>query len=667
MMALRKNLMLRSARQSASRSTQAGNPAPSAMLWPVCRFSALFAVIAIAGLPMQPSAAEEPPALTDAVEAGLLPPLAERLPAVPRRDLPDRAGWVPGRYGGTLRTLSRGGRDPRDLVIFGYARLVVWEPDPGGGFRLVPDILEAVEIEDGRGFTLRLRPGHRWSDGQPFTSEDFRFWWEDVANNPALSPSGPPRALMAGDEAPSVTFPDATTVRFRWSRPNARFLPALAATSPPFIYRPAHYLKPFHADYAPRAELDAAAAAEGQRDWAARFQRLDHPFRLDNPDRPTLQPWRNSTAPPAERFVGLRNPYFHRVDAQGRQLPYIDRVTVARTQARLIPAQAAAGQVGLQARGLSFRDVALLKQAEAAGKLRLRLWPIGRGAQLALYPNLNAKDPVLRALLGEANFRRALSLAIDRAAINQVVYQSLARPGGNAPLPASPLYDAAREARWSGHDPTEAARLLDGLGLEREESSGLRRMADGRNLTLVVESGDTDPAETDILELIADDWRAVGVELLIRSTSRQNFRSRVRSGEAAVSLFYGLANGLANAATSPAELAPTSDRQNNWPRWGLHYQTGGRGGAAPDLPAAARLLSLYEAWSEAASLTEQSDAWRDMLAIHADQLFTIGLIAEVLQPVASDRNLRNLPDRAYYLYEPGAYFGVYRPDTFWFE
>ena len=134
-----------------------------------------------------------------------------------------------------------------------------------------------------------------------------------------------------------------------------------------------------------------------------------------------------------------------------------------------------------------------------------------------------------------------------------------------------------------------------------------------------------------------------------------------------MSVFYGLANGLATPDMSPAELAPTSDRQNNWPLWGLHFQTAGRGGAAPDLPEASRLLTLYRDWSRAPDAAGRRAAWREMLALHADQVFTIGLIGQVQQPVVSDAGLKNLPERAHYLYDPGAYFGIHRPDTFWFE
>ncbi|MEM7226683.1 MAG: ABC transporter substrate-binding protein [Pseudomonadota bacterium] len=611
--------------------------------------AALFMVLTTA------RAAEEPPGLAAEVAAGRLPPLAERLPDLPRSDLPQRADWRMGRYGGSLRTLTRTGRDPRDLSLLGYARLVVWDES----FALRPDILAAVDVEAGRQFTLRLRPGHKWSGGRPFTSEDFRFWWQDIATNPALSPNGPPAEMLVAGQAPRFQVIDETTVRYSWPAPNPRFLPALAATSPLTVYAPAHYLKPFHLAHAPAGSL----AAEG---WAERFRRLDRPFTQANPARPSLQPWINTTKPPAERYIGRRNPFFHRVDSQGRQLPYIDEVIIARTQAKLIPAQAAAGASDLQARGLALADVPLLKAAEAEGKIALRLWPIGRGSQLALYPNLNAADGDLRALLREADFRRALSLAIDREELAGVLYQGLGLPGANTVLPQSPLYRPALRAAWSDYDPAMANRMLDGLGLVARDGASFRRLPDGRRLALLVEAGDSDPREIDALELITETWAEVGLELVIRSSNRQTFRRRIARGEAPLSIFYGLANGLARPSMNPRELAPSGERQPNWPQWGLYAASAGQAGAPPDLPAAERLVALYEAWSESSDVEKQADAWEEMLEINAQEVFSIGLVGALPQPVVSNPGLRNLPDSAPYLYQPGAYFGITRPDTYWF-
>ena len=186
--------------------------------------------------------AEEPPSLKADVEAGKLPPMAQRLPRAPLVVDINRSDWTIGRYGGELRTLLAKDRDIRMMVVYGYSRLVGYDEK----LNLVPDILERVENVDSRIFTLHLRPGHRWSDGQPFTTADFRYFWEDVANDPDLSPFGLPQVLKVRDRGPRFEVLSETAVRYTWDEPNPQFLPALAGPSPLYIYRPAHYLRQFH-------------------------------------------------------------------------------------------------------------------------------------------------------------------------------------------------------------------------------------------------------------------------------------------------------------------------------------------------------------------------------------------------------------------------------------
>ncbi|MGH6914808.1 MAG: ABC transporter substrate-binding protein, partial [Geminicoccales bacterium] len=119
-------------------------------------------------------------------------------------------GKAIGKPGGELHTLVSRSKDTRLMVVYGYARLVGYTRE----LELAPDILESVDVEDGRAFTLHLREGHRWSDGEPFTSEDFRYWWKDVANSQQLSPTGPPIEVIVDGEPPVVELPDPLTVRY---------------------------------------------------------------------------------------------------------------------------------------------------------------------------------------------------------------------------------------------------------------------------------------------------------------------------------------------------------------------------------------------------------------------------------------------------------------------
>jgi peptide/nickel transport system substrate-binding protein len=567
-----------------------------------------------------------------------------------------------GQHGGDLNMLATSSQDTRLLVVYGYARLVGYDRD----LNLVPDILSAVEVEDGRVFTLRLREGHRWSDGAPFTSEDFRYYWEDVATNDKLSPFGPPVELLIEGELPQVEILDPLTIRYSWSSPNPYLLPALAGARPLFLYRPAHYLRQFHERYADPAELARKVEQDQARDWAQLHGRRDRMYRFDNPDLPTLQPWVMRTKAPAVRFIAERNPYYHRVDAEGQQLPYLDRVILTVVDGSLIPVKTGAGETDLQARGLVFNDYTFLKSSEEHSGLETRLWRSGRGAHLALYPNLNALDPVWRELFRDVRFRRALSLGVNREDINKTFYFGLGLTGNNSILPESPLYKEEYRYDWAVHDPQEANRLLDEIGLTRRDSRGVRLLPDGRPMDLIIELAGQGTEQSDVLALLDEAWLQIGIKIYPKPLQREVLRNRIFAGSTLMTMWFGLENGVPSAEMSPWEFAPTSQQQYQWPKWGQYFETRGEAGEAPDMPVAKNLRGLYDAWRLATSVEEQRRIWHQMLEINADQVFSIGLIAGVPQPVAVRQGLRNVPQEAIFNWDPGAQLGIHRPDTFWF-
>jgi peptide/nickel transport system substrate-binding protein len=601
---------------------------------------------------------KETPFFAQEVVNGTLPKIDERVPIEPELVKFETAGSP----GGELRLLMAGPKDTRMMVVYGYARLVGYTP----ALKLVTDILGSLDVQDGRIFTLHLRKGHKWSDGHPFTSEDFRYWFEDVAQNSKLSPSGLPVSMIVQGEPPRFEVLDDTTVRYTWSRPNPLFLPDLAGADPLYIYCPSHYLKKFHEKYADKAALDALVKKDNQRNWAALHNRMDAMYRNDNPDLPSLEPWILKTKPPADRFTFEKNPYYYRIDDAGQQLPYIDQVIMSIADSKIIPAKTGAGESDLQARYLRFDNYTFLKQGEERNKYKVWLWRTGPGSQLALYPNLNVNDDVWRALVRDLRFRRALSLAVNRHEINQAIYFGLAIEGQNTVLPQSPLYEPEYRAAWASFDVAEANRLLDVIGLTKRDGDGIRLLPDGRPMEIVVENSGESTEQTDVLELIRDSWRRIGIRLFAKPLQLTLFRRRVFSGETLMSIDKGIENGLATAAMSPWELAPTSQQQLEWPKWGQYYETKGKAGEPPDLPSALRLKELFENWLSAAAEPDQSRIWLAMLQIWADEVYSIGTIAGVLQPVVVSDKLRNVPEEGVYNWDPGAFFGMYKPDGFWF-
>ena len=588
-------------------------------------------------------------------------PAPQRLPETPLVvDLAGR-GRRPGTAGGTIRTLIAKARDVRYLSVYGYTRLVGYDAN----LALRPDVLERFEVEGGH-FTFFLRSGHRWSDGHPFTTEDFRYYWEDVANDTDLSPGGPPDLFLVQGKPPRVEILDARTIRYSWDAPNPRFLPALAAPRDPLIYRPSHYLKPIHPRHAGKDAAEAAAKAQKLRGWAALHNRLDDNFELNNPDCPTLQAWRPRTRAPATRFLFERNPYYHRVDAAGSQLPYLDTIVMDVASTGLLVAKTNAGEADLMFRGLSMADIPSLKEGERAHGYRTHLWSLARGSEIALYPNLTTRDPVWRALNRDVRYRRALSLSIDRRTLNNTLLFGLGTEGNDTIVPESPLFTPDLRTLHAGYDPGEAGRLLDAAGLDRRNDSGIRLMADGRPLEIVVESDGEASLILDGLLLVTEFWREVGIRLIVKPQERTNLRRRSVAGLTVMVAAQGLDLAVPTAIMPPTGLSPALSDHYSWPRWSLHEETHGAMGEACDLPDVHRLIALDRQWRECDDALRQDAIWREMLMNHARNQWVIGTVAGALQPVVSASQLANLPERALYSWDPTALIGVQRLDeVFW--
>ncbi len=605
-----------------------------------------------------PPAMQETPSLVDQVKSGALPPVDKRIPQQPRIIERFAGGDGPGKHGGQLNMLISGSRDTRLMTVYSYTRMIVYDDK----FELHPDILESYEVKEGREFTLKLRAGHKWSDGHPFTAEDFRFFWEDVANNSELSPSGPSVELLVDGQPPKVEIIDERTIRYSWAKPNPQFIESQARAAPLFLFRPAHYLKTLHGKYTPEEEI--LKVHKGSR-WANVFRRQDAMYGNSNVDMPTLNPWVLTTVPPAQRFVFARNPYFHRIDQKGQQLPYINDVIMTVAASNLIPAKAGLGELDLQPRYLGLRDYTFLRDAAKTSGIKVLLWEKGSGSEVAFYPNMNASDETWKKLNRDVRFRRALSLAIDREELSEVVYGGMAKPSANTIMPRSPLFKPEYASKWSTHDIKTANKLLDEVGLDKKGGDGIRLLPNGQPTVFVIEHTSEKADEVDTMTLVIDQWKKVGIKALLRPQTTENFRLRTTSGEAVMTAYAGVTTAAPTVDTSPREFTPVMQGGLQWPKWGLYVELHGKQGEACDMEEGKKLLELLQKWERSTDAAERRKAWDEILAVNAEQVFSIGTVNAVRQPLTVGKKVHNVPEKGYWAWDPGGYIGLYQPDTFW--
>jgi peptide/nickel transport system substrate-binding protein len=191
----------------------------------------------------------------------------------------------------------------------------------------------------------------------------------------------------------------------------------------------------------------------------------------------------------------------------------------------------------------------------------------------------------------------------------------------------------------------------------------VRLLPDGRPMDLIVEEDGESRARLDALRLIQDHWAKLGIRMYIRTFSREVLKRRVYAGSSIMVASSGLNNGLATPEMPPVELVPVAQDMWQWAKWGQYHETKGEAGEPVDMSAVERLMELYGDWMLSTSREEQAAIWTEILTLHAENQFSIGVVSGGKQPVLRARRLRNLPEDALYTWDPGAHFGIYGLDT----
>lgn len=463
------------------------------------RHATCFGVLSLALILPQGAVAQmQAPALEEMVAAGTLPPLEERLPAEPMIVTPLESA---GRYGGTWRFGDARGADEAYLNFVAYEGITTLTP----GGEVIPNIVAAIDVnDDATAYTLTLREGMRWSDGAPLTADDFMFWHDSVLTDTRLTPTAPDW-IAAGGEVGTFTSDGDFSVTITFNQPNALFQLQAARWNAVDVPMPAHYLRDFHVDHADPSALEAAIAEAGLSTWTELWELRQNA--LLNPDRPVLRPWVlvESFADGIDRVTYERNPYYWKTDPEGRQLPYLDRVEIQLVQdAQVLNLMALDGAFDWQ-----FKDVAPLDQLsmfmenQDRGNYRVVQVESPVSAFAAYYLNLSPPDPFLNDLFHQVDFRMALSHAIDRQTIVDLVHFGLTPPRQPSPFASTPFYNDNLTKAAIEFDPDRANAMLDGLGLTERNADGIRLNADGEPVRLVIQGPEGRQNRLDASEQVA--------------------------------------------------------------------------------------------------------------------------------------------------------------------
>ncbi len=585
-----------------------------------------------------PSKYREAPMLAEKVARGELPPVDERLPEEPRVC---PVTEMIGEYGGTITV----GHVTVNLTG-GDCEMAMDEPNPmrisRDATRAVEHVLkDAVLSDDYTEITCYMRKGMKWSDGTPLTTEDMRYWYEDMLLNTDITPV-PQIRFRPGGEIMKLTVIDDYTYKLKFAVPVPAFVLVSMAhrmglgDNRPFV--PAHYLKQFHIKYNPDA--DALAKEKGFDFWYQLHGREN--TASQSLDRPTLRAYKPVRDTPSMSFL-QRNPYYHAVDPEGNQLPYLDGINMDKAaDLSVLDAKIVGGTYDFCAFEMRILYYATYADGAAASNARIILWQTGKGGEVIYQVNMNWPDQEWRDVFSDVRFRRALSLAVNRADINNVIYFGNASETAFTVVPVSRHYKPEYAQAYAAFDLDQANALLDDMGLEWDADHTHRLWPVSKQPMII--SWDLFESETPkgpITELMAEYWKAIGIEIQWKSITRTLLSQKVQSNEEPMSLWHGDETMDTLFLRREKWFTPpgTQDVSCWGVLWGLWYETLGEKGQEPP----EQIKELYR-WMEEYNQTDADEPAAKVLQSQAENVWNINSVGNAPHPLFVRNNLKNVSE-----------------------
>ncbi len=611
----------------------------------VATLTAMTAVAFLGGSPAsaQSGKYKESPLLAEQVKAGKLPAVDSRLPEQP---LVVPVTEKNGEYGGTWRRAFLGPADANNYVRVVYDALFRFAPD---GAKIEPKIAAGAESSpDFKVWTIKLRKGSRWSDGEPFTTDDIMFWYKDVLQVKELTPSLPGWIKNADGTPAKVEKIDDVTIRFTYNDPATLFLTAVAnadgADRGYAMFLPAHYLKKFHIAYTPKEDLERMAQSAGFKTWTELFATKNAP--PENPERPTMAAWAPVTRVSDPVFTLRRNPYFVGVDPGGNQLPYIDEVRFTYfADVQALNLQAIAGNFDMQERHIQMTNYPVFKEQEKNGKYRVITWPTFGGSDAVIAFNQTyTADPVMGKLLATRDFRIALSLAINRDQIRDSVFLGLGENRQPVPAPWHPNFPGQEwAAKYTEFNPDQANKMLDALGLAKRDAQGVRLMENGKAATVEISVVPAFGAWPDVAQLVAKDWESVGIRTIVQIRERALNLSMQESNQLMTEVWNEDSTGFPFTGNSKVDPR-NANILNLGPLFTTWLNSKGKEGVEPTAPVK-RIMELVDT-ARKVGPEGQAKAAQELFRIWSDEVYeigTVGLTPMIQGVVVINAKFHNVP------------------------
>lgn len=595
-----------------------------------------------------------------------LPAVEERLPEDPIVVEPvDEIG----KYGGTAVTFTTSGLNFGEGEIFNKVEGLV-KPGPGAS-KVIPSYAKKYEIsEDGKALTFHLREGIKWSDGHPLTAEDFIFWWEREAQNSDLNPVPPEQWSPVGLE--DVVAVDDYTIRFEFVESNPlainKFVQERTLGDDYGWVQPAHFLKDYHIDFVSEEEMQEELDEHEYDSWDQYYN--EHGKDLYDPDTgyPRLTAY-VVTEETSNMYVLERNPYYPKVDPEGNQLPYIDELQVHEVQEEeMLTTRAATGEATAAGIQTSTTDIPLFKRNQEEAGFKTMLWHRLQGTDVAIQFNMNHQDQNMREIFQNPDFRRAMSLAIDRDEINESIYYGEGTPRQTSVIPSSRYFEEEYATAFTDYNPERAKDLLDQVGLVDVDDDGVREMPDGEDLNITLEWTPMETPKGPTMELVVDHWSDIGIEVDLEQISTDLQHERTNANEMDMTLWHGDRSTdllFPGAANWYAPIAETWFETCMWREWARYVESGGDSGEQPpeDIQ---KLVDSWRTANQTVDEEERIEAGKMLLEANAKNLWTIGTVGLAPTPVIIDENLENVPEDGYLGWDNRYFFG-YHPETWYLD